>query len=455
MDADSQKPSTVKPVSSDPLRLIKWALRDATHPKLTKTTRAVVEALVSRLPNIRPSVPTIAHDAGMSERTAYRALLDLKSIGVITLATVVGRGTSYTINLDVIRGLNVAVPKNENRVKASKSKQPLTSCHPCHDVTPDKADPCHGVTGTPDIMSPKGYNQKSQSEISDLGGAQALPPGTTPETGETVQVKTPAECRTVPMYPQDVPPCSRCGRVSHGDAACLVQPSAPKPLASPPPVPVGNQLALLPLSADVGLGSDEAPQTQPSPVAAPVKAPRAKRAPKQPKPKCRRRILAEAYAAGMKSYTEVGCPVPHFSQDMDSLEAVADARCEGLDDAAAAEWIKGAVWRWMRARARDDDDGKFFPGGKKVAGFEQWIATETPAAEREGERIRRSMVVSREPFSVPQESSPVMVEEQRVELPEGYKPTLVIPNAVKPVIDTTRKWKIRPVRTNQEVSVNE
>jgi hypothetical protein len=193
-------------------------------------------------------------------------------------------------------------------------------------------------------------------------------------------------------------------------------------------------------------------------IAEPPKA--RNRKPKQdPKPKpdkTRTRILEEAFALGCEDYTHVARPVPYMKQDGVALEAVADARCKGLDVTAQATWIRAAAWRWTRARDVDEHKGQYFPGGTKVDGFAQWIGTETANAEAEAERVRRSISGSTEPAILappPEQEKPI---EPPIVLPPGYRPTPMYPKSVTPVIDTTRFWHRKPVRQEQDQeAVNE
>lgn len=183
---------------------------------------------------------------------------------------------------------------------------------------------------------------------------------------------------------------------------------------------------------------------------------KAKQEPKPKPPKTRARILEEAFALGCEDYTHVARPIPWHKQDGVALESVADARCKGLDAEAEAAWIRAAAWRWTRARDVDEHKGQYFPGGVKVDGFAQWIGTETVTAESEAERVRRSIKASVEPTPLPLAPKQEPPREPRVVLPPGYRPTLVIPTSVTPVIDTTRFWHRKPIRQEQDQeAVNE
>lgn len=90
------------------------------------------------------------------------------------------------------------------------------------------------------------------------GSPSSSPPVSTPSRDQETKSpkptseKTPAECRTVPMYPDVVPPCPLCGRVSHAPRSCEhpAPPVAAPPVVAPaPPVQPELQLALVPMTS--------------------------------------------------------------------------------------------------------------------------------------------------------------------------------------------------------------
>lgn len=242
-------------------------------------------------------------------------------------------------------------------------------------------------------------------------------------------------------------------------SASQVAKQKPTPSPSPSPSPSPDQIPeILGDGASPGVSKipgDEPPLLTIVEPAKPRKR-KLKQDPKSKPEKTRARILEEAFALGCEDYTHVARPVPYMKQDGVALEAVADARCKGLDAQAEAAWIRAAAWRWTRARDVDEHKGQYFPGGVKVDGFAQWIGTETATAESLAERVRRSINASSDPAEAapaPEQEKP---REPRVVLPPGYRPTLVIPTSVTPVIDTTRFWLRKPVRQEQEQeAVNE
>lgn len=112
-----------------------------------------------------PSVPRVAAETELSERTVTRALGDLREKGLISIVAEGGgaRSTEYQINLSALAELG----KKQAMAQTQDVVSPLTECHPCHGVTPDTVspDPCHGVTSpltqchpTPDTVSPSTIN---------------------------------------------------------------------------------------------------------------------------------------------------------------------------------------------------------------------------------------------------------------------------------------------------------
>lgn len=121
-------PSVLASASSDPLRLMRWALRDARHPKLTGTVRAVLGAIIDRFPDMRPSVPRIAADAGVSRATAFRALGDLRTLGVISSRPSVegsqGVCSTYSVDVAAVVALKSGASKMTSKARPQKRTNP-------------------------------------------------------------------------------------------------------------------------------------------------------------------------------------------------------------------------------------------------------------------------------------------------------------------------------------------
>jgi DNA-binding MarR family transcriptional regulator len=121
-------PPVLGSASSDPLRLMRWALRDARHPKLTGTVRAVLGAIIDRYPDMRPSVPRIAADAGVSRATAFRAIGDLRALGVLSSKSSDNgkRGVCsvYTVDAAAIASLKSASTKMTSKARPQKRANP-------------------------------------------------------------------------------------------------------------------------------------------------------------------------------------------------------------------------------------------------------------------------------------------------------------------------------------------
>lgn len=82
------------------------------------------------------SVSDVSKDTGVSERQVVRCLPELERLGVVSVQRRAGAKTRYELIRDQTHDI----------------VSPLTSCHPCHSVTPDTMSPVGGQTH--DIMSP-------------------------------------------------------------------------------------------------------------------------------------------------------------------------------------------------------------------------------------------------------------------------------------------------------------
>lgn len=111
-----------------------WAWKQAIKPN----AKLVLLALADRANADGvswPSIRRMAKETGLNERSIYRHIKDLSDLSLIVVRSDNGRGNSYQLNL-----LNADVP--------------LTTCHPCQTVTPDKLSPLTECQETPDKLSP-------------------------------------------------------------------------------------------------------------------------------------------------------------------------------------------------------------------------------------------------------------------------------------------------------------
>lgn len=132
------------------IRAIAWVLEEsgAKQPELGVLTALAYHA-DEHGANARPSVPTLAREAGATERTAYRCLARLREAGLIELS---GRHVSGT---GVYRLLMRRTPDSESPPdrETPDSQSPLTESR----ATPDSQspEPSGTLEGTPPLIPPE------------------------------------------------------------------------------------------------------------------------------------------------------------------------------------------------------------------------------------------------------------------------------------------------------------
>ena len=90
-------------------------IRDSRHPALGGEEKLVLIMLADRLPNITPSIQTIADDCGISRKTASRVIAWLMSVGIVVESKDAGH-RAFTLDLDQLQTLPCDAARDTKRV---------------------------------------------------------------------------------------------------------------------------------------------------------------------------------------------------------------------------------------------------------------------------------------------------------------------------------------------------